>query len=147
MKKITNVKRKKLWKLSWEGDIKELVSDRFTEHLGLFTFSDDFSKYCEAFSLDINNICNLVTLGNSFDDPKNPETHDYPSLEKPSHAATVLDGRYEVKFVSPDVINLFERHLSKDEISLCPRVLNLYQLLNTLTKRLLKKNWKPMAEN
>ena len=38
MKKITKVKRKKLQKLSGEGDIKELVSDRFTEHLGLFTF-------------------------------------------------------------------------------------------------------------
>ena len=42
MKKITNVKRKKLQKLSGEGDIKELVSDRFTEHLGLFTFFNNF---------------------------------------------------------------------------------------------------------
>ena len=42
MKKITNVKRKKLLKLSGERDIKELVSDRFTEHLGLFTFLTTF---------------------------------------------------------------------------------------------------------
>ena len=29
----------------------------------------------------------------------------------------------------------------------CPRVLNLFQLLNTLTKLVLRKNLKPMAEN
>ena len=112
MKKITNVKRKKLRKLPGEGDIKEFVSDRFTKHLGLF-------KYCEAFTPDINNVANLVALGNSFDDPKNilntsansdkvtlAETHDHPSLEKPSYGATVLDSRYEGKFASPNVINL-----------------------------------------
>ena len=55
MKNITKKKRKKLRKLSGEGD---------------FNFFDDFSKYCEAFSPDITNIANLVTLGNSFDDPK-----------------------------------------------------------------------------
>ena len=38
IKRVTKVKRKKLQKMSGEGDIKELVSDRFTEHLGLFTF-------------------------------------------------------------------------------------------------------------
>ena len=38
MKKITKVKRHELRKLSGEGDIKKLVSGRFTEHLGLFTF-------------------------------------------------------------------------------------------------------------
>ena len=101
MKKIIKIKRKKLQKLSGEHNIKELVSDRFTEHLGLFTFFDDFSKYCEAFSPDINNIANLVTLGNSFDNSKNDlnvsansdretqeETHNHPFLEKPSNVAT-----------------------------------------------------------
>ena len=125
MKKIIKVKRKKLRKLSGEQDIKELVSDRFTEHLGLFTFFDHFSKYCEAFSPDINNIANLVTLGNSFDNSKNDlnvsansdketleETRNHPSLEKPSNAAMLLDGRYGGKFVSPNVINLSKRHLS-----------------------------------
>ena len=81
-------------KFSGEGDIKELVSERFTEHLSFFNFSDNFSKYCEAFSPDITNIANLVTLGNSFDDPKNilnvsadfdkvtlEETRNHPSLE------------------------------------------------------------------
>ena len=70
LKKISNIKRRKLWKLSGEGDIKELVSERFAEHLSLFNFFDRFSKYCEAFSPDITNIANLLTLGISFDDPK-----------------------------------------------------------------------------
>ena len=69
------------------------MSDRFTEHLSLFTFFDDFSKYFEAFSPDITNIANLVMLRNSFDDPKNylnvsansdkvtlRKTHNYPYL-------------------------------------------------------------------
>ena len=46
-------KRKKLQKLSGERDIKELMCNRFTEHLGLFTFFENFSKYCETASLDI----------------------------------------------------------------------------------------------
>ena len=45
------------------------------------------------------------------------ETRNHPSLEKPSNAVTLLDGRYEGKFVSPNVINLSKRHLSKDKIS------------------------------
>ena len=71
IKKIIKVKRNNFQKLSGEHDINELVSDRFTEHLGLFTFFDDFAKYCEVFSPDINNVANLVTLGNSFDNSKN----------------------------------------------------------------------------
>ena len=72
----------------------------------------------------------MVTLGNSFDDLKNisngsanfdkvalEETHNHLSLEQPSNAATLLDGRHECKFVSPNIINLPKRHLSKDEIS------------------------------
>ena len=71
MKKIIKLKRKKLQKLSGEHVIKELVSDRFTDHLGFFTFFDDFSKYCKPLSPDINNIANLVMLGNSFVNSKN----------------------------------------------------------------------------
>ena len=152
MKNITKKKRKKLRKLSGEGDIKELVSERFTEHLSLFNFFDDFSKYCEAFSPDITNIANLVTLGNSFDDPKNisnvsenfdkvtlEEIHNHPSLEKPSNAATLLDGRYEGKFVSPNVINLSKRHLSKEEISLLSKGLKFMPTPKHINKARIKE--------
>ena len=104
MKKVIKVKRKKLQKLSGEHGIKELVNHRLTEDLSLFTFFDDFSKYCEAVSPDINNSANLVTLGNSFDNSKNDlivsansdketleETRNHPSLGKPSNVATLLN--------------------------------------------------------
>ena len=105
------------------------------------------SKYCEAFSPDINNIANLVTLGNSFDDSKNDlnvsansdketleETCNHPSLEKPSNAVTLLDGRYDGKFVSPDVINL-----SKDEISLLSKGLKFIPTPKHINKVFIKE--------
>ena len=146
MKKIIKVNRKKLQKLSGEHDINELVSDRF------FFFFDEFSKYCVAFSPDINNIANSVTLGNSFDNPKNylnissnfdketfEEAHSHPSLEKSSNAATLLDGRYEGKFVSPNVINLSKRHLSKDKISLLSEGLKFIPIPKHINKALTKE--------
>ena len=110
MKNITKKKRKKLRKLSGEGDIKELVSERFTEHLSLFNFFDDFLKY-----------------------------YNHPSLEKPSNAATLLDGRYEGKFVSPNVINLSKRHLSKDEISLLSKGLKFIPTPKHISKARIKE--------
>ena len=63
LKKITKIKRKKLWKLSGEEVIKELLNERFN-------CFDYFSKYCETFSPDFTNIANLVTLENSFNAQK-----------------------------------------------------------------------------
>ena len=73
----------------------------------------------------------MVTLGDSYDKSKNDlnvsansdketleVTHNHSSLEKPANVATLLDGRYEGKFASPNVINLSKHHLSKAEISL-----------------------------
>ena len=53
MKKIIKVKRKKLQKLSGEHDIKKLVTDRFTEHLGLFTFLTTFLSIVRRFLLTL----------------------------------------------------------------------------------------------
>ena len=128
-------------KLSGAGDIKELVS-----------FFDDFSKSCEAFPPDITNIANLLTLGNSFDDQKNylnvfansgkvtlKETHKHPFLEKLSNAAMVLDSRYKGKFVSPGVINLSKRYLSKDEIALLSRGLKFIPTPKHINRALIKE--------
>ena len=49
MKKITKIKRKKLWKLSGEGDIEELVYVSDTGHL--IYFFDNFSKYWGLLSI------------------------------------------------------------------------------------------------
>ena len=108
--------------------------------------------FSQTFSPDITNIANLVTLGNSFDDPKNisnvsenfdkvtlEEIHNHPSLEKPSNAATLLDGRYEGKFVRPNVINLSKRHLSKDEISLLSKGLKFIATPKHINKARIKE--------
>ena len=102
----------------------------------------------------------MVTLGNSFDDQKNyfnvsansdkvtlGETHNYSSLEKLSNATAALDGRYEGKFVSPNVINLSERHLSINKISLFSKGLKFIRTPKHINKALIKKNLKPTAEN
>ena len=105
------------------------------------------TKYCEAFSPAINHIANLVTLGNSYDNSKNDlnvsansdketleETHNHPSLEKPSNVGMLLDGRYDGKFVRPNVINL-----SKDEISLFSKGLKFIPTPKHINKVLIKE--------
>ena len=94
----------------------------------------------------------LLTLGNSFYDPKNisngsasfdkvtlGETHNHLSLKKPSNAATLLDGRCEGKFVSPNVINLSKRHLFEDEISLFSKGLKFVPTPKHINKVLIEK--------
>lgn len=85
---------------------------------------------------DTTNIANLVTLENSFDDPKNiliisansvklslEGTPSHPSLEALSNVATVLGDRYKSKSLSPNVINLTKHNFSEDDISLLFKVI------------------------
>ena len=94
----------------------------------------------------------MVTLGDSFDDLKNisnepanfgevtlEETHNHLFLEQPSNAATLLDGRYECKFVSPNIINLPKCHLSKHEISLLSKGLKFIPTLKHINKARIKE--------
>ena len=57
---------------------------------------------------------NISNVSTNFDKVTLEKTHNHPSLEKSSNAAMLLDGRYEGKFVSPNVINLSKRNLCKD---------------------------------
>ena len=67
------------------------------------------------------------------------ETHNHLSLEKPSNAATALYGRCEGKFVSPNVINLSKRHLSKGKISLLSKGLKFIPTPKHINKALIKE--------
>ena len=67
------------------------------------------------------------------------ETHNHPSLEKPSNVATLLDGRYEGKIVSLNVMNVSKRHLSKDEISLSSKGLKFIPTPKHINKALIKE--------
>ena len=60
-------------------------------------------------------------------------------MEKPSNVATFLDGRYEGKCVTSNVINLSEGHLSKDEIFLLSKGLKFIPTPNHISKALVKE--------
>ena len=70
------------------------------------------------------------------------ETHNHPFLEKASNLATVLDGRYEGKFVSLNVTNLSKCHLSKDEISLLSKSHKFIPTPKHINKALIKEELK-----
>ena len=133
VKKVGKTKQRKLGKLANDVTLKEHVSERLKEHLSLFTFYNEFVKFCEEFCPDVVNLANLVTLGpvcNITNDISKPfeESHDdtfkdspnenEPNTKEVTNAATLLDGRYQGKFVSPNVANLSSRILNKAEVSL-----------------------------
>ena len=53
--------------------------------------------------------------------------------------ATLLDGRYDGKFVGPNVINFSKRHLSKDEISFLSKGLKFIPTHKNINKALIKE--------
>ena len=133
VKKVSKTKHRKLGKLANDVTLKEHVSERFKEHLSLFTFYNEFVKFCEEFCPDVVNLANLVTLGpvcnvtndisKSFEESHDDTFKDSPNENEPNtkevtNAATLLDGRYQGKFVSPNVVNLSSRILNKAEVSL-----------------------------
>ena len=131
IKKNTKTKRKKLEKLANNEYLRKLVSERFDEHLDLFTFPSDLLNYCENVCPDVVNIANLVTLNsptrsslevtnynnNNIYDKEEVNLSDSVS-DRLSNAASSEGNRYKANFVSPNVINLSKRNLVKDKISL-----------------------------
>ena len=116
---ITKTKRKKLEKLASHEYLRRLVSERFDEHLDLFTFPSDLSNYCENFCPDVVSIANLVTLNsltrsslkvtnynneNVFDKEEVNLSDSVPNVL--SNADSLEGNRYKANFVSPNVINL-----------------------------------------
>ena len=133
VKKVSKTKQRKLGKLANDVTLKEHVSERFKEHLSLFTFYNEFVKFCEEFCPDVVNLANLATLGpvcnvtndisKSFEESHDDTFKDSPNENEPNtkevtNAATLLDGRYQGKFVSPNIVNLSSRILNKAEVSL-----------------------------
>ena len=132
VKKVSKTKQRKLGELANDVTLKEHVSERFKEHLSLFTFYNEFVKFCEEFCPDVN-LANLVTLGpvcnvtndisksfeESHDDTfKYSPNENEPNTKEVTNVGTLLDGRYQGKFVSPNVVNLSSRILNKAEVSL-----------------------------
>ena len=127
IKKITKTKRKKLEKLANHEYLKKLVRERFDGHLDLFTFRSDLLNYCENFRPDIVNIANLVTLNsptrsslkitnynNGNISGKEEVNLSDPVPDRLSNAVSLEGNRCKANFVSPNVINLSKRNLTKD---------------------------------
>ena len=115
MKKVSKKKTEKLHKLSENSVIKDNVSTRFQVNLDIFTFFNDFSVYCDNFSLDIVNAANLATL--------EPYSHDISCISNLSEVSqqdclghssnhglnktnskALVNERYKGKFVSPNKV-------------------------------------------
>ena len=106
-------------KLASHEHLRKLVSERFDEHLDLFTFPSDLSNYCENFCTDVVDIANLVTLNsptrsslkvtnyindNIFDKEEVNLSDSIPNIL--ANAASLEGNRYKANFMSPNVINL-----------------------------------------
>ena len=152
IKKITKTKRKKLEKLTNNEYLRKLVIERFDEHLDLFTFPSDLSNYCKNFCPDIVNIANLVTMNsptrsslkvinykndNILDKEEVNLSDSVPNIL--SNAASLEGNRYKANFVSPNVITLSKRNLTKSEISLLSKGLQFVPTPKHFNKALLRE--------
>ena len=135
LKKISKKKMKKLHKLSGNPVIKDNVSTRFQEHLDLFTFFNDFSIHCDSFSPDMVNAANLATLEPYFREVSCISNFSGVSQQdclghfsnhglNKTNSATIVNERYEGKFVSPNVVNLSCRNLTGLKFVPTPRGIN-----------------------
>ena len=153
IKKIIKTKRKKLEKLANHEYLRKLVLERFDKHLDLFTFPSDLSSYCENFCPDFVNIANLVTLnsltcsslkvtnynnGNISDKEEVNLSDSIP--DRLSNAASLEGNIYKTNFVSPIVINLSMRNLTKDEISLLSKGLQFVPTRKHFNEALLRED-------
>ena len=165
IERITRRKRKKLKKRCIEKTFKQLVDEGFLEHSNLFNFFTDLKNFCYNFSPGILNLVNLLKLAPSlFDISKtsnvstNSEilSNESPNLsssnkhneisnelfrEREVHlnSATIRNNRYERKFVSVNIINLSNSHLSKDEVSLLSKGLKFVPTPKYINKAKIKE--------
>ena len=152
IKKILKTKQKKLEKLANHKYLRKFVSERFDEHLDLFTFPGDLLNYCGSFCPDVVNIANLVTLNSpthsslkltnyNNDNISNKEevklSHSVPNIL--SNAASLEGNRYKATFVRPNVINSSKRNLTKDEVSLLSKGLQFVPTPKHFNKALLRE--------
>ena len=98
---------------------------RFEEHIGFYNFKSDIMSHEEIISPDIVNIFNLASLGTaeSQNDPVNKLSVYITSANSENSdvfgnsACEKVDNRFVGKFVSPNVVNLSSKILTKSEIS------------------------------
>ena len=139
--------------------LRKCVSERFDEHLDLFTFPGDLSNYCENICPDIVNIVNLVTLNSptrsllevtnynngNISDKEEVDLSDYVP-DRLSNAASLEGNSYKANFVSHNVINLSNETLRKMKFPSSQIFFSLFLPLNILIKHC-SENFKILVRN
>ena len=144
-------KRKKLTKLFRENAENVLSAvEYFNDFLTNYDFKQELLNFITSFIPNFENIYILGTLNNTFkqncselqDSVRIAENISDSSEQDnigENNIAEVIDGRLKGKFVSPNVINLSTRILSKAEISLLSKGLKFIPAPTSVNKALIKK--------
>ena len=151
-------KNKKLRGIIDQGKKKNALL-RFDEHLPHFTFLNDFLSFLEEFFPDVFNILNLVDISSLNKTKRNKEV--FPHMENSTNNTKTIsdskkdkvfkdlgednsckctDGRFTGHFISPNVVNLSGRHLSKAEISLLSKGLKFIPTPRNIDRVALKED-------
>ena len=135
-------KRKKLTKLFRDNPENILNAvEYFNDFLTTYDFKQELLNFITSFIPDFENIYILGTLNNTFKQNCS-ELHNINSEQDnigENNIAEVIDGRLKGKFVSPNVINLSTRILSKAEISLLSKGLKFIPTPTSVNKALIKE--------
>ena len=122
----------------------------FNDFLTTYDFKQELVNFISSFIQDFENIYILGTLNNTFkqncselrDSVQIAESISGSSEQDnigENNIAEVIDGRLKGKFVSPNVINLSTRILSKAEISLLSKGLKFIPTPTSVNKALIKE--------
>ena len=144
-------KRKKLTKLFRDNPENVLSAvEYFNDFLTTYDFKQELLNFITSFFPDFDNIYILGTLNNTFK-PNCSELQDSVRISEnindsseqdnigESNVTEAIDGRLKGKFVSPNVINLSTRTLSKAEISLLSKDLKSIPTPTSVYKALIKE--------
>ena len=147
-------KRRKLTKLFRDNPENILNAVKyFNDFLTTFNFKQELLNFITSFIPDFEKIFILGTLNNTFKQNCS-ELHDSVQIAESisgsseqdnigeNNIAEVIDGRLKGKFVSPNVINLSTRILSKAEISLLSKGLKFIPTPTSVNKALIKEELK-----
>ena len=141
-RKTMETKRKKLKKLLKHDQDKLLNAlARFDEHIDNFLFKTSIYDHGKSLFPDIENVVNIVSLGQSFLDETPSETNSQAknNNENSYDIAEEWEGRLKGVYVSDNVLNLSRRKLSKGEVSILSKGLKFVPTPTFVDKAAIKQ--------
>ena len=149
-KSVSKRKQKNQTKLFRDNPENVLnAMEYFNNFLTTYDFKEKLVHFITSFILNFENIYILSTLNNTFQQ-KCFQLHDRVQITERisssseqdkggNNISEVIDGLLKGKFVSPNVINLSTRILSKAEISLLSKGLKFIPIPTSVNKALIKE--------